>query len=147
MPIVYHRRDVRNNTRTRSGPLDARTGRLIGSTKDGPPPRKGEPSNRGAPPGNHGRPRVSAPRPTSTWWRSDRRTGAVPLSWQKGNTEYIEDGIKCSGSPLALKDKVLVGVAGGDTGMRGYIAALSASTGEGAVANAHHSRQGGAWFG
>jgi alcohol dehydrogenase (cytochrome c) len=35
-----------------------------------------------------------------------------------------------SGAPLVLKDRVLVGVAGGDTGMRGYVSALSASTGE-----------------
>jgi alcohol dehydrogenase (cytochrome c) len=33
-------------------------------------------------------------------------------------------------APLALKDRVLVGVGGGDGGMRGFVAAFSASTGE-----------------
>jgi alcohol dehydrogenase (cytochrome c) len=57
----------------------------------------------------------------------DRQTGAV--LWQKkyGN---IEDGLYASAAPLALKDQVLVGVAGGDTGMRGFIASFSPSTGE-----------------
>src|SRR5690349_18962767 len=57
----------------------------------------------------------------------DRQTGA--LLWQKkyGN---IEDGLFATAAPLALKDQVLVGVAGGDTGMRGYIASFSPSTGE-----------------
>lgn len=57
----------------------------------------------------------------------DRRNGG--LLWQ---TKYgdIEDGVYASSAPLALKDKVVVGVAGGDSGMRGYVAAFSASTGE-----------------
>ncbi len=57
----------------------------------------------------------------------DRRTGA--LLWEKkyGN---VEDGIFASSAPLALKDRIIVGVSGGDTGMRGFVAALSASTGE-----------------
>ena len=33
-------------------------------------------------------------------------------------------------APLAIKDKVLVGTAGGDRGIRGFIAALDAATGE-----------------
>ncbi|HWB98290.1 MAG TPA: PQQ-binding-like beta-propeller repeat protein, partial [Bryobacteraceae bacterium] len=57
----------------------------------------------------------------------DRRNGA--LFWQK---QYgrVEDGMFSSAAPLAVKDRILVGVANGDNGMRGYIAALSASTGE-----------------
>jgi alcohol dehydrogenase (cytochrome c) len=57
----------------------------------------------------------------------DRRNGA--LLWQKkyGN---IEDGLYASAAPLAVKDRILVGVAGGDTGIRGYVSALSAATGE-----------------
>jgi alcohol dehydrogenase (cytochrome c) len=57
----------------------------------------------------------------------DRRTGAV--LWQK-KYGSIEDGLYSTAAPLALKDQVLVGVAGGDTGMRGYIASFSPSTGE-----------------
>jgi len=33
-------------------------------------------------------------------------------------------------APMALKDRVIVGVSGGDTGVRGFVAALSAATGE-----------------
>ena len=33
-------------------------------------------------------------------------------------------------SPLAIKDKVLVGSTGGDQGIRGFVAALDAETGE-----------------
>ncbi len=57
----------------------------------------------------------------------DRRTGAV--LWQ---TKYgdIDKGLFSTAAPLIAKDKVIVGVAGGDTGMRGYVAAISAHTGE-----------------
>lgn len=57
----------------------------------------------------------------------DRRTGN--LIWQKKYGD-IEKGLFASAAPLAVKDKVLVGVAGGDTGMRGYLTAFSAATGE-----------------
>jgi PQQ-dependent dehydrogenase (methanol/ethanol family) len=33
-------------------------------------------------------------------------------------------------APMAVKDKVIVGVSGGDTGMRGFVAAFSAATGD-----------------
>ncbi len=57
----------------------------------------------------------------------NRKNGA--LLWQKqfGSTEK---GLYASLAPLALKDRVIVGVSGGDGGMRGYVAALSASTGD-----------------
>ncbi|MFN0165625.1 MAG: pyrroloquinoline quinone-dependent dehydrogenase [Bryobacteraceae bacterium] len=57
----------------------------------------------------------------------DRRTGAV--MWQ---TKYgdIDKGIFSTMAPFIAKDKVLVGVAGGDTGMRGYLTAINANTGE-----------------
>lgn len=57
----------------------------------------------------------------------DRRNGA--LLWQK---QYgrLEDGLYASLAPLVVKDKVIAGVSGGDSGMRGYIAAFSAATGE-----------------
>jgi alcohol dehydrogenase (cytochrome c) len=57
----------------------------------------------------------------------DRQTGAV--IWEK-KYGSLEDGLYASAAPLALKDRVLVGVAGGDTGMRGYITCFSAETGE-----------------
>ncbi|MEO7652549.1 MAG: PQQ-binding-like beta-propeller repeat protein [Bryobacteraceae bacterium] len=57
----------------------------------------------------------------------DRRTGGVLWDKQYGR---IEDGLFGSAAPLAVKDRVIVGVGGSDTGMRGYIAALSAATGD-----------------
>jgi len=57
----------------------------------------------------------------------DRRNGAV--LWQ---TKYasIEDGLFSSAAPFIAKDKVIVGTAGGDTGMRGFVAAFDANTGK-----------------
>ena len=57
----------------------------------------------------------------------DRRNGS--LLWQKkyGN---VEEGLNATLAPLVVKDKVVVGVTGGDSGMRGYVAAFSARTGE-----------------
>ncbi len=57
----------------------------------------------------------------------DRRTGAV--LWQKQYAS-IDDGVFATMAPFTVKDKVLVGVGGGDTGMRGFVAAFSAVTGE-----------------
>jgi alcohol dehydrogenase (cytochrome c) len=57
----------------------------------------------------------------------DRRNGAVIWQKQYGS---VENGLYASLAPLAVKDKIIVGVSGGDSGMRGFIAALSANTGE-----------------
>lgn len=56
-----------------------------------------------------------------------RNTGAV--LWHK---QYApaDKAYSATLAPLALKDRVIVGVAGGDSGIRGFVAALSASTGE-----------------
>ena len=45
-------------------------------------------------------------------------------------------------APLIVKDKVIVGVAGGEYGIRGFVSAYDARTGEQAVALLHHSRSG-----
>jgi len=57
----------------------------------------------------------------------DRRTGGVAWRKQYGN---IKDGVFCSSAPLAIDGKIIVGTAGGDEGMRGYLAALDANTGQ-----------------
>jgi alcohol dehydrogenase (cytochrome c) len=56
-----------------------------------------------------------------------RITGA--LLW---DTQYADSkkGYHATLAPLALKDRVVVGVSGGDSGMRGFVAAYSAATGE-----------------
>src|SRR5260370_12157905 len=102
--------------------LDARSGRLIWQYRDGR--AKKEAVNRGAAILGE---RVFFMTTDCHLVALDRRTGAV--LWQKKYAS-VDDGLNSPGMPLALKDKVLVGVGGGDTGMRGFIAALSASTGE-----------------
>ncbi|HYM10759.1 MAG TPA: PQQ-dependent dehydrogenase, methanol/ethanol family, partial [Bryobacterales bacterium] len=56
-----------------------------------------------------------------------RTTGAV--LWDKQYADAKKNQTATL-APLALKDRVIVGVTGGDSGNRGFVAALSASTGE-----------------
>ena len=44
-------------------------------------------------------------------------------------------------APVIVKDKIIVGIAGGDLGVRGFICAFDAKDGQGAVALLHDSRQ------
>ena len=57
----------------------------------------------------------------------DRLTGA--LIWVREFASY-EEGYYTSLAPLIVKGQVLVGTAGGGTGQRGFVAALSTDTGE-----------------
>lgn len=121
-PVVYDGvMYVTNTNEIRA--LDARTGRLIWQYKD-TRSKKQDSANRGAALLGD---RVFFVTADVHLIALDRRTGAVLWQKQYGS---IEDGLYGSAAPLALKDKVLVGVAGGDTGMRGYVAAFSPSTGE-----------------
>ena len=121
-PVVYDGVMYVTNTNEMRA-LDARTGRLIWQYKD-TRAKKQDSANRGAALLGD---RVFFVTADVFLTALDRRTGAVLWQKQYGS---IEDGLYGSAAPLALKDKVLVGVAGGDTGMRGYIAAFSPSTGE-----------------
>ena len=56
-----------------------------------------------------------------------RNTGAI--LWNKQYAQ-ADKGYYATLAPLALKDRVIVGVGGGDSGIRGFVAAFSASTGE-----------------
>ena len=56
----------------------------------------------------------------------DRRTGGVIWDRQYAS---MKDGHFATMAPLALKDRLIVGVGGGDGGMRGFVAALSAEDG------------------
>jgi len=49
--------------------------------------------------------------------------------WDKVVIDYRE-GYSMTGAPLAVKDKIIVGVAGGEFGIRGFIDAYDAKTGE-----------------
>ncbi|MCZ2147520.1 MAG: PQQ-dependent dehydrogenase, methanol/ethanol family [Bryobacterales bacterium] len=120
-PIVYEGvMYVTNSNEVRA--LDARTGRLIWQYKDAR--AKKEAVNRGAAILGD---RVFFVTGDAYLVALDRRNGA--LLWQK---QYgrLEDGLYATLAPMVVKDKVLVGVAGGDSGMRGYVAAYSATTGE-----------------
>lgn len=57
----------------------------------------------------------------------DRRTGG--LLWRRAYGDHTK-GVFASAAPLALRDRIIVGVAGGDTGLRGYVAALDARSGD-----------------
>lgn len=102
--------------------LDARTGRPIWTYQDTKATKKGV--NRG-----------SAILGDSVYFTTtdnylvslDRQTGALLFSRRFGDAEK---GTTSTSAPLVVKDKVLVGSAGGDSGMRGFIVALSAKTGD-----------------
>jgi len=57
----------------------------------------------------------------------DRRTGAVVWDVAVGD---LKNGNAISAAPLVVKNKVIIGVAGGDFSSRGYIDAYNAQTGE-----------------
>ena len=102
--------------------LDARSGRLIWAFKD--PKSKKEAVNRGAAIMGD---KVYFVTTDIYLVALDRRTGAV--LWSKKYGE-VDDGMVATSAPLVVKDTSLGGTAGGDTGMRGYVAALHAETGE-----------------
>jgi len=57
----------------------------------------------------------------------DARTGA--LRWDVTMADY-KNGYSSTGAPLAVKDKILIGMAGGEFGVRGFIDAYDAKTGK-----------------
>lgn len=56
----------------------------------------------------------------------NRLTGGV--IWHKQYAD-VKKGYYASLAPLAVKDRIVVGVSGGDSGMRGFVAAFDAATG------------------
>jgi PQQ-dependent dehydrogenase (methanol/ethanol family) len=57
----------------------------------------------------------------------DARTGR--LLWETQVADTLQ-GYTITGAPLAIKDKIIVGVAGGEFGIRGFIDAYDAATGK-----------------
>jgi alcohol dehydrogenase (cytochrome c) len=53
------------------------------------------------------------------------------VAWEKAIDDW-KRGVSATGAPMIVKDKVVVGVAGGEYGVRGYIRAYSAKSGEAA---------------
>jgi alcohol dehydrogenase (cytochrome c) len=56
---------------------------------------------------------------------TDKETGQVV--WQTGFPDTPE--VAMTSAPLAIKDKIIIGAAGGDTGVRDWMAGLDAATG------------------
>lgn len=57
----------------------------------------------------------------------DRRTGGLIFSKHFADTEK---GVTSTSAPLVVKDKIIVGSTGGDSGVRGFVAAMNPQTGE-----------------
>jgi alcohol dehydrogenase (cytochrome c) len=120
-PIVY--RGVMYVTNSNSVyALDARDGRLIWQYLDTRP--KDRKVNRGAAILGD---RVYFTTSDNYLTAMDRQTGAVIFSRKFADAEK---GTGSTSAPLIAKDKVIVGSAGGDSGMRGFVAALSAESGD-----------------
>src|SRR5436190_9214966 len=58
---------------------------------------------------------------------TDKETGKIV--WETNMSEGQVD-VQLTAAPLAIKDKIIVGAAGGDRGVRDYIAGLDAATGK-----------------
>jgi alcohol dehydrogenase (cytochrome c) len=58
---------------------------------------------------------------------TDKDSGKV--AWET-NLSDQQDDVQITAAPLAVKDKIIVGAAGGDRGVRDYIAAVDAKTGK-----------------
>ena len=102
--------------------LDVRTGRVIWNYTD--PRAEQQGPNRGAAILGD---RVYFVTTDNYLTALDRRTGGVLFSRQYAS---VDDGVTSTSAPLAVKDRIIVGSAGGDSGVRGFIAALSAETGD-----------------
>jgi alcohol dehydrogenase (cytochrome c) len=120
-PIVYHGLMYVTNANEVKA-LDARTGRLIWTYQDGGAVR--EDVNRGA----------AILGDAVYFVTSDgylvalnRLTGG--LLWHHQYAD-VKQGYYASLAPLAIKDRIIVGVSGGDSGMRGFVAAFRAASGD-----------------
>ena len=69
----------------------------------------------------------------------DAKTGGLVWNVAVGGARP-EAGYALHVAPLVVKDKVIVGPAGGEYGIRGFLAALDAKTGKEVVAVQHDSR-------
>ena len=102
--------------------MTRRTGRQIWKYRQQPPLGKGP--NRGAAVYGSG---FTSLRLTPGLVALDARTGN--FLWQSKIAEF-KDGYWSAAAPLMLDGKIVAGVAPGDYGMNGFLAAYDASTGE-----------------
>ncbi len=120
-PIVY--KGVLYITNTNSVyAIDARSGRLVWQYAD-PRAQKGG-VNRGAAIWGD---KIYFTTSDNYLVALDRHTGGLLFNKKFAD---VEQGTTSTSAPVVAKGKVIVGSAGGDSGMRGFIMALSAETGE-----------------
>jgi alcohol dehydrogenase (cytochrome c) len=120
-PIVYQGVLYITNTNSVYA-IDARSGRLVWQYAD-PRAKKGG-VNRGAAIWGD---KVYLTTSDNYLVALDRHTGAAIFNKKFAD---VDQGTSSTSAPLIVKGKVVVGSAGGDSGMRGFIMALSADTGE-----------------
>ena len=82
-----------------------------------------DPSRRGA----EGRSRLSSPRLDAKLVALNRADGKVV--WEAKIDEW-KNGVTTNSAPLVVKDHVIIGVSGGEYGVRGYLKSFNAKTGE-----------------
>jgi alcohol dehydrogenase (cytochrome c) len=70
---------------------------------------------------------VSAANSPARMIATDKTTGKIV--WET-NVAFDVPQVQITGAPLAIKDKIIVGAAGGDRGIRDWIAGLDAATGK-----------------
>jgi alcohol dehydrogenase (cytochrome c) len=58
---------------------------------------------------------------------TDKETGKV--AWET-NVSFGEAQLRITAAPLAIKDKIIIGASGGDSGVRDWVASLDAATGK-----------------
>jgi alcohol dehydrogenase (cytochrome c) len=58
---------------------------------------------------------------------TDKETGKV--AWET-NVSFDNPQLRISAAPLAIKDRIIIGASGGDSGVRDWVAALDAATGK-----------------
>src|SRR5262249_14587637 len=58
---------------------------------------------------------------------TDKETGKVV--WET-NVSFDEPQLRITAAPLAVKDRIIIGAAGGDSGVRDWVAGLDAATGK-----------------
>jgi alcohol dehydrogenase (cytochrome c) len=106
--------------------IDAATGDLLWRYRHQMPPdiRMGHPTNRGV--ALYGE-RVYMATSDARVVALDARTGA--LVWSKAVEDY-NGGYYMTLAPLAARGRIMVGVSGGERGIRGFVVALDADTGE-----------------
>jgi alcohol dehydrogenase (cytochrome c) len=106
--------------------FDAKTGDLLWRYRRQMPPdiRMGHPTNRGV--ALYGD-RVYMATSDAKVVALDARTGAV--AWESTVEDY-NGGYYMTLAPLAARGKIMVGVSGGERGIRGFVVALDADTGK-----------------